>query len=320
MPTPNRALIRRVLLTALLTLTLAGTAAAQDPMFILSWGSTGGGPGQFQAPYGIAVDGSGDVYVCDQYNCRIQKFGGDGTFLTMWGSVGTGPGQFNTPLSIGVDAADHVIMADASSRIHVFTADGTFIRSWLPSDPSLTISDIAVDPAGTIYIANELMRRVEVYTLDGILLRTIGTGSLTAAGSVAVDPSGNIYVGVDYGPAFEIVKFDASGHVITRWGQTGSGNGQFNSPVGLAVTNEFVFVADHSNNRVQYFTSQGQFLGTWGTAGSGPGQFLEPTRLAFSPHGDIYVSDVVNNRIQEFGDLPTPALRSSWGELMVKYR
>ena len=42
--------------------------------FITKWGSAGTGNGQFIDPFGIAFDSSGNVYVADQVNQRIQKF------------------------------------------------------------------------------------------------------------------------------------------------------------------------------------------------------------------------------------------------------
>src|SRR5207302_1702605 len=58
--------------------------------FVTKWGSQGGGDGQFANPTGVAVDGSGNVFVADSGNDRIQKFTNTGTFLTKWGSYGSG--------------------------------------------------------------------------------------------------------------------------------------------------------------------------------------------------------------------------------------
>src|SRR4051794_37946821 len=60
------------------------------------WGSQGSGNAQFTSPSGIAVDSTGNVYVADTGNHRVQKFDSNGNFLTAWGSYGEGKGQFNT--------------------------------------------------------------------------------------------------------------------------------------------------------------------------------------------------------------------------------
>ena len=52
------------------------------------------GDGQFNGPNGVATDSSGNVYVADTDNNRIQKFDSNGNFITKWGFDGDGDGQF----------------------------------------------------------------------------------------------------------------------------------------------------------------------------------------------------------------------------------
>ena len=60
------------------------------------WGSTGSSNGQFDSPNGIAVDSSGNVYVTEDNNNRIQKFNSNGGFITQsGGSTGFSNGQFD---------------------------------------------------------------------------------------------------------------------------------------------------------------------------------------------------------------------------------
>ena len=72
-------------------------------------------PGQFRSPWGIAVDGVGDVYVADTGNQRIQKFDRDGNFITQWGGFGNAQGQFNFPYGISIDAKGHVFVVDSGN-------------------------------------------------------------------------------------------------------------------------------------------------------------------------------------------------------------
>ena len=72
------------------------TAPARPaPSFILSWGSLGTGNGQFNSPYGVAVDKTGAIYVSDFYNNRVEKFDSGGIYSLQWGTTGTGNGQFS---------------------------------------------------------------------------------------------------------------------------------------------------------------------------------------------------------------------------------
>ena len=72
-------------------------------------------PGQFRSPWGIAVDGAGDVYVSDTGNQRIQKFDRDGSFITQWGGFGNAEGQFNFPYGLEVDQKGHVFSVDSGN-------------------------------------------------------------------------------------------------------------------------------------------------------------------------------------------------------------
>jgi DNA-binding beta-propeller fold protein YncE len=71
----------------------------------------------------VATDASGDVYVGDNHNHRIQKFSSTGTYISQWGSFGSGDGQFNSPAGVAIDVAgDCVYVADyaANHRIEKF--------------------------------------------------------------------------------------------------------------------------------------------------------------------------------------------------------
>ncbi len=314
-----RTLLRCVLLALVASLG-ARHAQAQAPTFLLQWGTSGTGDGQFQSPFGIAVDPTGCVYVCDQYNNRIQKFSPDGAFITKWGTYGLDPGQFNIPHSIGVDAMGHVAVVDVADRIQVFTSDGVLMHSWVqPDHASPTIRDVTVDAMGVIYIADYQAERIEKYSLAGDFLGSVGDGIDIPPGSVALDPMGNIYVG-RYGKIRQIVKFSSDGGQLTSFGQEGDGDGQFQSPVGLAASDDLAYVVDYQNYRVLFFTSTGEFLGKWGSPGAGPGEFEQPVRTALASDGAVYVVDLLNNRIQKFAHVVTPVLRRSWGALKAQYR
>ena len=88
--------------------------------------------GLFNTPFGIAIDSSGNAYVSDIENNRIQKFKKDGTFIRTWGTEGSANGQFNAPFGVGIDSSGNVYVADSgNNRIQKFKNSGTFIRTWV---------------------------------------------------------------------------------------------------------------------------------------------------------------------------------------------
>jgi sugar lactone lactonase YvrE len=99
------------ILSLLLSLLLFGvlTAMAAPGDFLFEFGDDY----RFTNPRGVAVDGSGNIYVADTDNYRIQVFTGTGAFLRKWGGIGSGDGQFDAPSGIAVDGSGNVYVADA---------------------------------------------------------------------------------------------------------------------------------------------------------------------------------------------------------------
>ena len=79
--------------------------------------------------------------------------------------------------------------------------------------------------------------------------------------------SSAVLMGCSHSPTKPVVP---SYELVVAWGDSGTGNGQFRFPWGVAVdASGNVHVSDAGNNRIQVFTSGGVYLSQWGDSGSG---------------------------------------------------
>jgi beta-lactamase superfamily II metal-dependent hydrolase len=81
---------------------------SKDGKFLMSWGKTGAGPGEFNVPHTIALDSRGRLFVGDRANNRIQIFDQNGKFLDEWT-------QFGRPSGITITKDDTIYVADSES-------------------------------------------------------------------------------------------------------------------------------------------------------------------------------------------------------------
>ncbi|MDI6809674.1 MAG: hypothetical protein QME66_11940 [Candidatus Eisenbacteria bacterium] len=278
----------------------------------LSWGSRGSGDGQFASPWGIAVDGSGNVYVADTQNNRIQKFTSDGVFVAKWGSTGIDTLQFLGPMGIAIDGQGHIYVVDSgNNRVQKLTDTGVFVVSW-GSDtggkygPLIAPTSVAVDGSGFVYVTDSGNDRVQKYGSTGTSMWAWGSsgtgdGQFNSPKGIAIDWTGLVCV-VDSGNN-RVKKFNSSfGQYSSGWGSYGNGDGEFNGPRGIAVgPGGHIFVTQGESpsygSRIQKFKWDGTFVASTGAHGSGVRQFNSPRGIALDGSGRVYVADSGNNRI-----------------------
>jgi sugar lactone lactonase YvrE len=186
-------------------------------------GGQGTGNGEFNSPHGIAADSSGNVFISDTSNGRVEKFSSTGAFVATFGTKGAGYSQFGDPNGIAVDRAGDIYVADASNhRIQKLTPDGSFISEWKGPDPGFYgPRKIAVSLDQSFYIVDQGRTRIVRFDKDFKPLASwgekgSGDGQFDDPTSVIVDPTSNkVYVADPRNQRIQV--FDATGKFLTKW-------------------------------------------------------------------------------------------------------
>ncbi|TBR25437.1 MAG: HYR domain-containing protein, partial [Candidatus Nitrosotenuis sp.] len=287
-------------------------AAAGNYPFVSTWGQQGlTKTGAFTFPQYAAVDESGNVYVTDLGNARVQKFDNDGSYLHSWGSKGTRPSEFHAPAGIAVKNNYVYVIDHELSSVKKFDISGNFIKAWgsegSDSAKLKLPNDVAVSNDNSIYVVDTGNSRVQKFDSDGKFLLTIGSSGtgdgqfLTPLG-IAIDGSGNIYVS-DSGNN-RVEKFASDGTFVKQY--TAASGGMKISPDGLAIDSSGnIIIADPPNNRIVVLDQDGKTITTFGKTGTANSQFKMAKDVTIDSDGDLFVVDSSNHRIQKFGTKDT---------------
>ncbi|MBI5421096.1 MAG: DUF2341 domain-containing protein, partial [Parcubacteria group bacterium] len=243
---------------------------------IAYWGSNGSGNGQFDGGSGIATDSSGNVYVADGGNNRIQKFDSSGNYLTQWPTQG--------PLGVASDSSDNIYVAEyGTDLVKKFSSSGTLLLTWGSTgngDGQFNgPSGIAVDTSGNVYVTDIWNYRVQKFNSSGGYVTKWGSyGSSTSQFArpmgIAVDTSGNVFVSEQDNA--RIQKFDSSGTYLSQF---------------ALGTTSYLIAIDTLGNiyamlstwKVAKYTNSGSFITQWNSADTG---------VAVDNQGNVYVTDM----------------------------
>ena len=296
-----------------------------------------GSSAQFEFPYGMAVDGDGNVLISDQLAGTIRRMTPAGVVTTLAGfalnsgatdGIGSAA-SFNQPGGITVNGSGMIYVADSKNQlIRVITSAGAVTTlagsAGCPGNADGYIANarfngpqgVAVDAAGTVYIADSGNKRIRKVTPTQVVTIPAIFNYETQPSAVAVDGSGNLYVSDTYSRIYKINPLGvctvlAGG--IYSGSQDGTGaTAGFNNPHGVAADgNGTIYVADTINNTIRKITPDGvvtTLAGISQASGSADGtgtvaRFSCPQGVAVDVTGNVYVADTNNSTIRKI----TPA-------------
>jgi DNA-binding beta-propeller fold protein YncE len=231
----------------------------------------------FNGPMGAAFGPDGRIHVADTGNNRVVVFDREGRYLFQFGEFGVGkplPGITST---------------------------------WKPGQLNYP-TDVAVDSAGRIYVADFRNDQVQVFDPRGRFLRAfpdrtkpVGKGSSgqdgtgIAASSVFVD-GGRVWVTDQY----QIFEFTAEGKLLRQFGKPGGGTGDLDHPNGLGMNlGSRLIVSDSSRGRVVAFSRLNEVEWTFGEGDAIRADVQVPRGLVTTNDGSIYVIDAMGSTLEK---------------------
>lgn len=243
-----------------------------------SWGD-----GQFVRPHGLFITPDDTVYCIDDNGHSVRAYSTEGKLLRTIGPSGVASDTgvvgndyrtikqsappFNFPCNLALAPSGDLFICDGygNARVHRFSADGRLLHSW--GEPGNGPGQfnvphgIAVDRAGTVYVADRENSRIQLFTPEGVYLRE--WTDVARPCQVYIHTDGLFYV-------------SELGFRVGRWPRW--------PPV----------KPEETGGRVSVFDAAGKLHARWGGGANpcAPGDFCAPHGIWVDRHGDVYVTEV----------------------------
>ncbi len=260
-------------------------------------------------PTGVAINSKGHVFIANKGKVKLAEFDGNGNFIRSLAED-----VLVAPHGLRVDKDDNIWVTDIETHM-VFRINpngrislvlGQKGTSGLIDETRNLIlfnkpADVAFGLNAEIYIAdgygNSRMVKLDKH---GNFIKAWGekgedNGNFNNPHNVVVDNRGLVYVADRHNNRIQV--FNANGDFITVWNHLGT-------PWGLAINaNQNIFMTDGTNEKILKLNLKGDILGTYsGGAGQDVGQMQTAHGIALDKNQAIYVTEVLNWRVQKFSE------------------
>ncbi|MGZ3755123.1 MAG: putative Ig domain-containing protein [Mucilaginibacter sp.] len=266
----------------------------------------------FNAPRNIGNDASGNIYVADYGNNRVQVIPPAG------GTGSTVISSLTSPRDITFDVSGNLYIGNGTSNDIIRSIPGNYsISPVLPTGLSFNSTTGVISGTPTAITASAVYS-ISGGNTSGISTTTVTLSTIDAAPSLSYSPTtytlgiNNVMTPLAPTNSGGAVPATTYGTVSTFAGAGGAGTtdgaaatAKFSAPTGITVDNSAnVFVADKTNNRIRQITSGTVSTLAGATAGrtNGTGTaalFTTPTDITADLSGNLYVADFGNNEVRQ---------------------
>jgi DNA-binding beta-propeller fold protein YncE len=218
------------------------------------------GEGMYVRPHGMRLDSQGNIWTTDVAGHIVMKMSPAGEVLLTLGTRGQS-GNWDEaanshllyePADIAFAPSGDVLVVQGhgrgEGRVLRFDKTGRFIKSWggkgtAPGEFDQPHS-ILVNQQGQILVADRENRRVQLFDLDGRLLKMWKFAGLPCG--LLLGPDGQVYLATGF--SGQILRLNGNGKAVAVMGQPGKGLGEFGEAHYLTISpGGDLYVADTIN-------------------------------------------------------------------------
>ena len=245
-------------------------------------------PGELNYPRSLAIHyKTGNIYIADDYNHRVQVFSCNGDYLFMFSE------KMNHPIGICISLNKVIVTQCSGHCMNEYELGGKLVKSvgsggsgegQFKCPHGLDVSD----RNNNIYVCDYNNNRVQILTEDLKFHSMLGIGVLKYPRDVKV-PRDRVLVLDGSNPCLFVFSSD---HVLTNRLITRGNAKQTNNPYCFDIDREYnIIMSDYGNHCVYVFSQEGQQKHKFGKEGQGLGEFYRPFGIVLDNTGRIIVVD-----------------------------
>tara|TARA_R110001592_G_scaffold224576_2_gene480254 strand:- start:63 stop:1025 length:963 start_codon:yes stop_codon:yes gene_type:complete len=258
---------------------------------------------------GVAMSPQGNLIILSRSAPPFLEFAPDGRFVRGFGADDLLRRAHGMSIDASgnmwvTDVADHLVMKlDRDANVLLTIGTKGEAGEWSEATDMHLLNepnDVALDSLGNIYVAQGHggdTPRVMKFSPSGAYIaqwgsRGYGPGEFVAAHAIEIDANDVLHVADREN--MRIQRFDTSGNLLREW--------KFDAMVCAIYLHEdgFMYITTGFDGEFAKVDMDGNVLGAIGSPGTGNGQFGEAHALTVDAHGNAYIADVINRRVQKF--------------------